>query len=462
MVELSNNLGQGVGGLIWIEGEPGIGKSRLMNEFAAVIAQHDVLRWSGASSPQKSDHAFSLFSDVIARALNVRPADTPDHIRVKINQAIESWPKDAKIVRPYLEVLLGVRPSGLEAERLIGLEPEQLRQQIFVALRRLFRSLVTQGPLVLLLDDLHWIDPMSAELLLFLVTMVASVPILFVCAQRRQGADLPNDRLVKVQGLIPTQTTHLFLKRLSASESAILLNELLPHAALPPRVRQLVLRQSEGNPYFIEEYVRMLIEQGYLQRSDDGWKTDAGQDISDLPVPSSLSVLVRSRIDALPPDLRQLLQEAAVVGAPFETSLLEAVSDTSSVVAGVRRLESRLLVRWAPEDGQWHFSHPLIETVAYTTMLKARRRALHMRVARALEAQWAETAGVPLCADGSECQGHDVPGYGRRAGRRPICERRGNLLPGTSCPAPGSRARSSGRSAVAHCGGPGGCLPRGG
>jgi predicted ATPase/class 3 adenylate cyclase len=388
MIELSNNLNQGVGGLIWIEGEPGIGKSRLMAEFAASIAENGVLRWSGTSSPQKSDHAFSLFSDVIARALNVRPADTPDQIRAKINQAIESWPRDAKMSRAYLEMLLGVRPSGLEAERLAGLEPEQLRQQTFVALRRLFRSLVGQQPLVLLLDDLHWVDPMSAELLLFLVTMVATIPILFVCAQRRQGADLPNDRLIKVQGLIPTQTIQLALQRLSASESEALLDELLPRTELPVRMRQLVLKQSEGNPYFIEEFVRMLIEQGYLRHSDGGWKVDASQDVSDLPVPSSLDVLVRSRIDALPPDLRQLLQEAAVVGAPFETGLLGKVSDNPNVLASVRRLESRLLIRWAADGNQWHFSHPLIETVAYTTMLKTRRRTLHLRVAQALEIQW--------------------------------------------------------------------------
>jgi predicted ATPase/class 3 adenylate cyclase len=389
MIELSNGLNQSVGGLIWIEGEPGIGKSRLMAEFATSIAESGVLQWSGTSSPQKSDHAFSLFSDVFARALNVRPVDTPDQIRAKINQAIESWPRDAKMARAYLEMLLGVRPSGLEAERLAGLEPEQLRQQTFVALRRLFKSLVAQQPLVLLLDDLHWVDPMSAELLLFLLTMVASAPILFVCAQRRQGADLPNDRLVKVQGLIPTQTIQLTLQRLSASESEALLDELLPRTELPARIRQLVLEQSEGNPYFIEEFVRMLIEQGYLQHVDGGWRVVAGQDVSDLPVPSSLDVLVRSRIDALPPDLKRLLQEAAVIGAPFETDLLGRVSDTPNVMAGVRRLESRLLVRWAAEASQWHFSHPLIETVAYTTMLKARRRSLHLKVAQALEVQWA-------------------------------------------------------------------------
>ncbi len=280
MLDLSAILNQDIGGLIWIEGEPGVGKSRLMAEFTASIADNGILIWSGASTPQKSGHAFSLIADVITRALKVRPVDTAEQIRTKIDLAIESWPRDASLARPYLEILLGMRPSGIEAERLASLEPDQLRQQVFVSLRRLFQILGKQRPMVLLLDDLHWIDPMSADLLLFLMTMVVSVPILFVCAQRRQGADLPNDRLVKVQSLIPDQTLHLHLSRLSLDDSAELLNELLPQTRLSPDIRQTILKQSDGNPYFIEEYIRMLIAQQVLQHSEDGWNVVEGQDIT--------------------------------------------------------------------------------------------------------------------------------------------------------------------------------------
>ncbi|MEE8391358.1 MAG: tetratricopeptide repeat protein [Anaerolineae bacterium] len=391
MIELSERSSQGVGGLIWIEGEPGIGKSRLIEEFATLIAETGALLWTGTCSPQKSDHAFSLFSHLISHALNLQPADTPDQIRARISQAVQSWPRDARMARSYLEMLLGVRPSGLEGERLASLEPEQLRRQTFVALRRLFRSLANQQPLVILLDDLHWIDPMSAELLLFLVTMVALVPILFVCAQRRQGADSPNDRLVRIQSLIPTQTVRLVLKRLSTAESETLLSELLPQTELPATLRRTILRQSEGNPYFIEEFIRMLIERDYLQHRQGRWEMDAGQDLANLSVPSSLEALVRSRIDALPLDLKQLLQEATVVGAPFEIGLLEAISDLSNVKAAVKRLESRLLVCQESGANRWQFSHSLIETMTYNTMLKARRKALHLKLAQALEVRWAGT-----------------------------------------------------------------------
>ncbi|MCP4542219.1 MAG: tetratricopeptide repeat protein [Chloroflexi bacterium] len=389
MVDLVDNLTQGIGGLIWIEGEPGIGKSRLMEEFAALTMESGALFWTGTSFPQKSDQAFSLFSHLIFQALNLQPTSTPDQIHARINQTLQSWPRDARMARSYLEMLLGLRPSGLEGERLASLEPEQLRQQTFVALRRLFRSLAHQQPMIILLDDLHWIDPMSAELLLFLVTMVTLVPILFVCAQRRQGADSPNDRLVRVQSLIPTQTVHLPLQRLSVTESEILLSELLPKTEMPTALRRTILEQSEGNPYFIEEYVRMLIEYDYLQHHQGRWSVNADQDIADLPVPSSLEVLIRSRIDALPPDLKQLLQEATFVSSPFEIDLLEAISELSDVRVAVKRLESRLLVRRGTESNQWQFNHPLIEAVAYGMLLKARRKELHLKVGQVLEKCWA-------------------------------------------------------------------------
>jgi predicted ATPase/class 3 adenylate cyclase len=388
MIGLSKNLNRRFGGLIWIEGEPGIGKSRLMEEFAASMAGSGALTWAGKCSPQRSSHAFSLFTHLVTQALNVQPADTPDQIRSKIVQAVRSWPRDAQMARSYLEMLLGLQPSDLESERLANLEPEQVRQQTFVALRRLFRSLANQQPLVFLLDDLHWIDPMSAEMLLFLITVVTSTPILFVCAQRRQGSDLPNDRLVRVQSLIPTQTLRVTLKRLSAIDGELLLSDLLPQTKLPPTLRHTILEQSEGNPYFIEEFVRMLIEHGYLEQHPDGWEVDASRDLESLPVPSSLETLVRSRVDALPPDLRQLLQEAAAIGAPFEIDLLGTISDLPDVKADVKRLESRLLVHPGPEPTRYQFNHPLIETVAYGMMLKARRRALHLKIAQALEERW--------------------------------------------------------------------------
>jgi predicted ATPase/class 3 adenylate cyclase len=389
MIDLSRNLQQGIGGLIWIEGAPGIGKSRLIREFAASIKATGNLVWSGRSFPQKSGHAFALFSDLLTEAFNLQPADTSDQAHTKIDQTIQTWSVGAQATKPYLKALLGLEPDGQAGQRLASLEPEQLRQQIFVALRRLLKSLAQERPLVILLDDLHWIDPVSAELLLFLVTMVAKDPILFVCAQRRQGSDSPNDRLVRSQSLLPDQTVHIQLERLSTADSETLLRELLPQTALPDPLHTTILEQSEGNPYFIEEFIRMLIEQDYLQHRQGRWEINDDLNLGDIPFPSSLETLIRSRIDALPPELKQLIECAAVIGAPFETSLLESIPGLSDVKAGLGRLESRLLIHRGIEAEQWAFNHSMIETVVYSAMLRAKRKTLHRQIAQALEARWA-------------------------------------------------------------------------
>jgi predicted ATPase/class 3 adenylate cyclase len=388
MAEQTVHLSRGLGGLIWIEGEPGIGKSRLMHEFADSLRLKDVRVWKGRCVPQKAAQPFSLFSHLIAEALGVRGTDGTAGARQRLDAALERWPGDLRLTRPYLELLLGLQPGEKEGELLARLEPEQLRQQIFVALRRLFKTLARERPLVLLLDDLHWIDPVSAELLFFLITIVTSDPILFVCAQRRQGADKPNDRLVRVQSLLPTQTVRVHLERLSNQDSELLLRELLSGSKLPLPLRICILERGEGNPYFIEEFVRMIIEQGYLRYQSGHWEVDPSLDPAQLPLPTSLETLIRSRVDALPPDLKELMQCASVLGAPFEADTLKVVTGVEDVERRLKRLELRLLVSRDAHAPHWHFNHSLLKAVTYNAMLKARRRALHLKVARALESRW--------------------------------------------------------------------------
>jgi predicted ATPase/class 3 adenylate cyclase/uncharacterized protein HemY len=388
MGELAEGLSQGFGGLIWIEGEAGIGKSRLMREFVASLPSHDIRISRGSCSAQRSDHVFSAFIELLVGMVGAHPNSGQDQIRGQIDRAFRSWPQEARMAQPYVELLLGLEPSGSQGEQLARLAPDQLRQQTFVAMRRLLKILADEKPLVILLDDLHWIDTMSAELLQFLVNLVVSAPVLFVCAQRRQGADAPNDRLARVQGLIPSQTVRLRLGRLSDAESRLLLSELLPEAQLPERLSGAVLDRSAGNPYFIEEFVRMLIERGYLARYGGHWEASGDLESGDLPIPSSLEALIHSRIDTLPPELKQLTGYAAVSGDPFEVTTLEWVSGLSDIRHHLSRLASRLLVRQEGDTGRWRFAHSMIGSVVYSSMLKAKRVAMHREVAHALETRW--------------------------------------------------------------------------
>ncbi len=385
MLDLSANLDQTIGGIVIIEGEAGIGKSRLIREFKTAVNRSDTLIWNGGCSSKRVNHAFSLFADLFHQLFNLQPIDTPDQIQRKIATGIENWHRDAQAAQPYLQMLAGVQPTGTAGERLKRLEPEQLRQQTFVAIRRLLIAQARQQPLILLLDDLHWIDPVSAELLVFVATMVTTDPILFVCAQRREGSDSPNDRLVRLQSLLPGQTLQMMLDRLLPAQSRMLLHDLLPGVKLPEELQHIIIKHSEGNPYFIEEFVRMFIEKGFMQQQGGEWQLSPTQDLVTIPIPNSLETLIRSRIDTLPEELKFTLQCASIIGFEFNHDLLQTITQRLDTKFAVARLISRLMLQPTNENDQSQFSHALFESVVYNSMLKTQRKALHVKVAETYE-----------------------------------------------------------------------------
>ena len=157
MFDLSENLNSGLGGIIWIEGEAGIGKSRMMREFETAVSLTTTPSiWMGTCSANRTDYAFSLFSSLLANTFNIQTTDTAEQIKQKIADGIKDWPRDARETQPYLELMMGLTPNDKQFERM---QPEQMRQQTFVAMRRLLKTLGKERPLILFLDDLHWIDP---------------------------------------------------------------------------------------------------------------------------------------------------------------------------------------------------------------------------------------------------------------------------------------------------------------
>ena len=385
MLDLAKNLENGLGGIIWIEGEAGIGKSRLMREFeTAVSLSTPPLLWKGSSSTHRTDQAFSLFATLFANIFSIQTTDTAVRMRQKINDGIKKWPRDAQNTQPYLEIVLGLEQNNPYFEKM---QPEQLRQQTFVAIRRLLKTVVKENPIILFLDDLHWIDPISAELLLFIATIVASDSILFVCAQRLQGAESPNDRLLRLQSLLPGQTKQMFLEKLSKNDSLQLLDELLPNTKLPDEFYALTVSRSEGNPYFIEEFVRMAIEQDYLQHEDGHWQLNVPvAQLTDM-IPMSLNSLIHARIDALPADLKQIVQYAAVIGFQFDAAILQTITTVSNIEQALQRLANRLVVSRINTSAQWQFNHTLFHAIVYQSIPVVYRRKLHMRIALALENQ---------------------------------------------------------------------------
>ena len=388
MKKLGQSLAAGKGGIIWLEGEPGIGKSRLMHEFSLDMANQGVLVWRGSCTPRNMEVAFSLFSDMLSNSFDIQPSMAPELIYDLINKQLLTWPSDLSQTRPFLELLIGVQPSVKSYDQIVSLEPEQLRRQTFVALHRVISRLIQEKPLIIMLDDVQWIDSISADLLLYLSHLVISSPVLFLCAQRYRDSSTNEQTLQRVRGLHPERYEEILLTPLSLDERTQLLNEFLSAAKLPDSVRNLIIQQSGGNPYFIEEFVRMLIEQDYLRVERGRLAVNQDLRVDSLSIPSSLETLIRSRVDSLPISSRRLLQVASVLGFRFHCKLLNQIMDRSDTADDLQLLQSRGMLNQADEFGYIEFSHPMIETIVYNTLLRAQRKIIHNKTGVTLEDLW--------------------------------------------------------------------------
>ena len=393
MKEMSTVLDTETGGIIWIDGDAGIGKSRLMREFNDYVVERGATVLNGVCTARRSEYAFSLFSDLIMQALDIQQNSPPNKINEQIDQKLDSWAPELRETRPYLQFLLGIHPSGVQGERITTMEPEQLRRQIFVAIHRLVSALASSRPLVLILDDLQWIDSISADLLLYLSHLVASQRVLFVCAQRQKEVSTFEHVLERTRTMHPDKYVHISINPLTILECRQLLEEFLSSADLPDSILTLIVQQSGGNPYFIEEFVRLLVEKDYLQLVRGKLVANHTLQADTIVIPPSLESLIRARVDSLETPARQLLQVASVIGHRFNRNLLRDVADRQDIDILLASLQTRGMLNSTSEESEWEFSHPLIEVIVYNTVLRAQRRILHNRTAKVLEEQWVGNEG---------------------------------------------------------------------
>ena len=388
MEELSRVLEVETGGIIWIEGEAGIGKSRLMREFSRLVVRDDAAVLTGVCSARRSEFAFSLFSDLLMQVFEIQHNCTTKQITAQIDRKLEAWPAELDETRPFLQLLLGVQPGGEQGERITSMEPEQLRRQTFVAVHRVFSTLALDQPLVMILDDLQWIDSISADLLLYLSHLVVSRRILFVCAQRQKEVCPHEAVLARIRSMHPDKVIHLAINPLTILECKQLLDEFLSAAGLPEAYLSLIIQQSGGNPYFIEEFVRLLVEKDILRLVRGKLVANQSLQADALIVPASLESLIRARVDSLAPPARQMLQVASVIGHRFNAALLAQVMERDDNQRLLAQLHSSGMLNETAEEDVWEFSHPLFEVIVYNSVLRAQRRILHQRTAAALERQW--------------------------------------------------------------------------
>jgi class 3 adenylate cyclase/tetratricopeptide (TPR) repeat protein len=394
--DLSTAVRAGIGRVAIISGEPGVGKSRLVLEWKAALEGSEKIEVSwieGHCLSYGQANAYHLVNDLLRSmaglAVSSNQADNRLALETFIQKNLgESWHETYALLGHMLSL-----PLEKEAMAHIRtLDPVTLQGRYVAALQRVFVAMAKQKPLLVICEDLHWADPSSVEVLIRLLPSIHEAP-LFFCFTSRPDQDVAGWQLVvTARARIGAGLTEISLQPLSMEATHQMVSTLLAAIDLREEVKQLVLQKSEGNPLFVEEVVRMLIEQGALIRENDTWILQ--QDLGLLEIPDTLKRLVLSRIDRLDEEPKRVLRIASVIGREFPVKVLEQVYSNQDqdlkhgrMIAHLSMLEYENLVKLATvhPDLRYLFYHAVIQEAAYEAILKADRKALHRRVAASLE-----------------------------------------------------------------------------
>ncbi len=385
------------GRFILISGEAGIGKTRLTTELKAAIDPSAVTILEGHSLTYRRSVSYWIFLDVLRRLLGVTTEAPEIEVSGKlIQRAYQVLGRRAADILPYLEQMLSLKPSDPAAtERLQYLDAGQLRRQIFLAVRDLLAAEARRRPLLLVLDDLHWADEASLDLLQFLLESTSQFPLLILGLSRPPQPDNSLGKMAQwAENKLGERFLSIRLQNLSLDQSEDLLRKLLDLPELPGDFRTQILPRAAGVPFYLEEMLRMLIDRKVIQRLGNHWELVPGIDPADLGVPDTLQGLILARFDRLSEAERRILQIASVIGQRFSLPLLSALLSPDEVAQLGNRI-SRLVVRDflvslvdAPQ-GEYAFRHMLMSEAIYHTLLKRERSQLHGQVAGAIETLYA-------------------------------------------------------------------------
>lgn len=380
--ELLTQVEAGRGQVVGVVGEPGVGKSRLLDEFRQNLATQRVTYLEGRCLSYGSAIPYLPVLDVLRANCGITETDGPAVIGEKVRLSLQEVGMHPERGMPYLLHLLGGQAG---TESVAGMHPETRKAQTLATLLQLSLYSSQRQPLILAIEDVQWIDQTSEDFLTLLADSLAGFSIL-VLTTYRPGYRPP--------WLEKSYATQLVLQPLTAPDSLRLVQTLLQTEQAPASLTQLLLARAEGNPFFLEELIQGLVEQGIIVRTPQGGLTLASpwltRSLTNLQLPSTVQGVLAARIDRLPAAARELLQTLAVIGRTFSSRLLTQVvaqpeADLHHGLFALQKAEF-LYERPAWPELEYTFKHALTQEAAYAALPWERRREVHERTAQALEA----------------------------------------------------------------------------
>jgi class 3 adenylate cyclase/tetratricopeptide (TPR) repeat protein len=395
-------LDQGIGSVIAITGEAGLGKSRLVAELRALRdarPQGRIAWFESRAISYGQSIPYHPWRQLGRQLIDATDMDAAPVVRQKLRDFVARANLPADTLA-YYETLLAVdtEESRTALNRVAGdAVVSGIAGAVIGAIRAVIRSGNDVRPHVLVMDDLHWSDSATLELIAQVATLASVEPLLMVCVLRpdRSAASWPLvDRL---QASLGSTFARIDLEPLDATNAGALLGNLLPIDDLPEQIKARIIERSDGNPFYLEEVLRSLIDGGQVVREGGRWR--ATREIADASIPETLAGVLSARIDRLPETTKRVAQTAAVIGRVFMHRVLETVCHAAPPAERIEYIEPHIgtlsmeqIVRERARnpEREYIFKHAMTCEAAYGLLLRARRRELHARAGMALETLFAD------------------------------------------------------------------------
>ena len=402
-----SDLRQGRGQIVSVMGEAGLGKSRLVAELRNELvtdgllpaaeagrggggngATEATISWhEGRSMSYQTSTPYAPFANLFGRMFGLQEDQSDEEkfhiLKTRIAMLL---PEGVEEAAPFIASLLGIKLTGEGAELVKYLQPPQLRDRVFRATRGLVERLASLRPLVLVFEDLHWVDPTSLDLLEQLVPLTDRVALMVVGLFRpmRQEPSWRFHELASREYI--HRYTPVTLEPLDEEGSRELVANLLHVEDLPKKVRALIMAKAEGNPFFVEEVIRSLLDADLVIREDSHWR--ATREIENIAVPDTLAGVITARLDRLDDESKWVAQVASVLGREFQFDELANIHEGQEHLEdALADLQRRELIREKSRVPQrvYTFKHVVTQETTYTSLLLSKRRELHRHVAELLE-----------------------------------------------------------------------------
>ena len=365
----------GHGQALSLVSEAGVGKSRLLYEFRKAVANEDATFLEGKCLSYSSNVAYHPIIDILKSNFDIHDSDDDVIIRKKVITGLKALGVKEEYSAPYLLELLSVGDSGIDQ---IAMSPEARKDRTLSSLKRIVMKGSEIRPLIMAIEDLHWIDKSSEEFLEDLLGSIAGSRVFLIVSYRPEYIHTWGSRSYHSQ---------VNLNRLSNRESLTMMAHILGTQDIELDLENMVLEKTEGIPFYIEEFIRSLTDFGVIEKREHTYYLS--KKIQDVSIPSTIQDVIMSRVDALPEGAKEVLQTGSVIEREFSYQLLKIVTklDERELIHHLSSLKDAELIyeRGIYPESSFIFKHALTREVVYDSILTTKKKLLHEQIGNAIE-----------------------------------------------------------------------------